>query len=832
MMENGGVARYPNAIMGMMARLGAAVHGNVLVRDSLGVLLCALPLLATATSLGNTPGLLFDFSGSGQAAWTCVQLLPLAFRRRYPQAAALSYVALTAVHLIVGPMMTLSDLFSLPMLYSAIVYDKPQRTHAYLVTAFVMGTAAAATVSWTSSFGPLFPGTATDDGSGFATYPDATYVLESRSMLITNFLTMCAMVYACLLSAIVIAYWQRARMATVRMMQERNAAIEAREQEERRIAALAERARIARDMHDVVAHTLSIIIVQSDGGRYAGAHDPDLARSTMRTIRHEAERAMHDMRRLLSVFGGTGSCGYDDIDVLVEQAKDASPDCIFTRVVQGKPDVARLSDQESGAAYHAVQESLTNVRKYAGPGVTTVIREDWHDDTFDITIEDDGRGAAAASDEHRAGYGLLGMRERVEAAGGHMTNGPKTGGGYAVSISLPLCPTGIGDVASPASHTDAPRNVRFMPSRVSPPTLPSLSNVAAACARFRSRHIDQAVPSSDGRRNMVERLSQWAERHYLLVDTAIAVMLLIWASYMLYASYGGFAAILASDAGTKTSYASEQLITVMMLAPLATRRRFPETSALAVAVFAALQLVFLIPVINVNVLALCSLYSAVLYGRKRAWLWTGIASIVDALLVGLKVGASTSGYFTLFDLFIGIRRGAPPSHFFGFSMLTTIAYAAGLALTCFGVIAAASWQRSSGTNVLVLQAREDALRAEQEKQRILAANMERDRIGAHIQEEVAQTLTMVIDQTDAGLRMLDGHAANGGSVSSADIAAAFEAIGSQGRAALAHMRQLLGVLRETGFSDADQGSSAPVLRLRPAKSLDEQLHDAADGATR
>lgn len=98
------------------------------------------------------------------------------------------------------------------------------------------------------------------------------------------------------------------------------------DQDERDIAALAERARIARDMHDVVAHTLSIIIVQSDGGRYAGTHDPAVARNTMETIRHESERALHDMQRLLGVFGGSPHADYNDIGNLVEQGAKRLPD--------------------------------------------------------------------------------------------------------------------------------------------------------------------------------------------------------------------------------------------------------------------------------------------------------------------------------------------------------------------------------------------------------------------------------------------------------------------------------------------------------------------------
>lgn len=131
--------------------------------------------------------------------------------------------------------------------------------------------------------------------------------------------------------------------------------------------------------------------------------------------------------------------------------------------------------------------------------------------------------------------------------------------------------------------------------------------------------------------------------------------------------------------------------------------------------------------------------------------------------------------------------------------------------------------RSSDSNVLVLQAREEALVAEQEKQRILAANMERDRISASIQAEVTATLNSVISQAVDGIHMLDSAEAQGKEPTADEISAAFKAIGEQGRAALKRMRELLGVLRETGFSDDAHAGSASELQLRPAAPLEEQL---------
>ena len=113
--------------------------------------------------------------------------------------------------------------------------------------------------------------------------------------------------------------------------------------------------------------------------------------------------------------------------------------------------------------------------------------------------------------------------------------------------------------------------------------------------------------------------------------------------------------------------------------------------------------------------------------------------------------------------------------------------------------------------------------AEQEKQRILAANMERDRISASIQAEVTATLNSVINQAVDGIRMLDRAEAQGKEPTADEISTAFKAIGEQGRAALKRMRELLGVLRETGFSDDTHAGSASELQLRPAAPLEEQL---------
>ena len=147
-----------------------------------------------------------------------------------------------------------------------------------------------------------------------------------------------------------------------------------------------------------------------------------------------------------------------------------------------------------------------------------------------------------------------------------------------------------------------------------------------------------------------------------------------------------------------------------------------------------------------------ALYSAVLYGRDKAWRWTGIAAISDSVLFGCKIFAAQTGYRSIFSMLTHSRPAyslaTTPAAFASAIMFMVISLA-----LCISATAMARWDRSSGSNALVLQAREEALRAEQAKQRILAANMERDRISESIQSEVTMTLTSVIDQAVAGLRI-------------------------------------------------------------------------------
>lgn len=857
-------------------RLLSWMHGHVFAGDLIITLAIGVLLFGVTGGITYNPGLLFDLKPSTQMAWEAAMLIPLLIRRWRPQTGALLCVALTLAHLIFGPCLLGADILALFMLYSVIVYGNPKNTKAFIILALTIGLLASALIAWTMTNGPLLTGGKVHTWSSWnGPNPNDIMVTEDTlgsiytgtSMsevagMMAQYMLALTPIEVCIISTIVMSFWHRARMATVRMMRERNEAIAARDQDERDIAALAERARIARDMHDVVAHTLSIIIMQSDGGRYAGTHDPAVARNTMETIRHESERALHDMQRLLGVFGGSPHADYNDIDNLVEQARTVSPDIRIQRSITGTASPEQLGEQASTASYHVVQEALTNIRKYAGPHVDVYIKESWNNDSFTVTVTDNGRGAAASIDGHTPGYGLLGMRERIESAGGSLQAGPRLGGGFEVMATLPYggkepatdetgeqyaseqsesCNTTAISSKAKLSDEAITRNIAVSISARIPnqPSEQTQETTQSAGRNYRSnalQHLRITAPNlrdllkslklesvelantSNARSsNWVERVSAWTQRHYVLMD-AVGALLLV-------ALLNPMSVSLFFDS-PRDMQLSRAIATCCVLA-LAVRRRFPETCALIVFVLSVVQLVFLGSIeVGHIVASLCALYSAVLYGREHAWRWTGLAAVTCSALMGLKIAADQHGYTTLFDAIaasVGLTKPVSATASSGAAFFTGVMYTVAVLMLCAGIMAWARWARSSDSNALVLQAREEALMAEQEKQRILAANMERDRISASIQAEVTATLNSVINQAVDGIRMLDRAEAQGKEPTADKISTAFKAIGEQGRAALKRMRELLGVLRETGFSDDTHAGSASELQLRPAAPLEEQL---------
>jgi signal transduction histidine kinase len=221
------------------------------------------------------------------------------------------------------------------------------------------------------------------------------------------------------------------------------AAIVAREEQEReRDRAVAdERRRIAREMHDVVAHSVSVMVVQAGGARRILDRDPARAVEAAERIEHAGRTALVEMRRLLGVLhpGEPDATvlpqpTLDAVDALVGRARDAGMPVEVEVAGERRP----LPAGAEVAVYRIVQEALTNALKHAG-GAATDVRLAWNDDALEVTIADRGRATPAAEAPLPSGsHGIVGMRERVRVYGGTLEAGPQPGGGFRVRARIPL----------------------------------------------------------------------------------------------------------------------------------------------------------------------------------------------------------------------------------------------------------------------------------------------------------------------------------------------------------------------------------------------------------
>jgi signal transduction histidine kinase len=211
------------------------------------------------------------------------------------------------------------------------------------------------------------------------------------------------------------------------------------EQQEQFQAAAIERERLARELHDVVAHSVSVMTVQSTAARRVIAEDPPRAAMALEAIERTGREAMAEMRRMVSVLrpGPAGEPlapqpGIDDLAALVEQMEAAGLQVEMH--VEGEPRRVPLAVGLS--AYRIVQEALTNTLKHAGPVKADVLLR-YAPGTVEIECSDGGGGAPAPAGDN-GGHGLAGMRERATLLGGAVAAGPRPEGGFRVKARLPL----------------------------------------------------------------------------------------------------------------------------------------------------------------------------------------------------------------------------------------------------------------------------------------------------------------------------------------------------------------------------------------------------------
>ncbi len=360
-------------------------------------------------------------------------------RQRFPVGAYTAALAIGIAQVIggIGPTFTKSplqptfaDAGILVLLYT-VAADRPRRISVPGLAA-CMTMFAAAVARW-------------NPGSGARAHP-------VEFALVTGVFYVLAPVTAWVLGDSM-AY-RRARLTG---LEERAVRAERERDVQAQIAAAAERARIARELHDVIAHNLSVMVAQADGARYAFDTQPVRSRQALAQIGDTGRQALAEMSHLLGVLRADAEApalapapGVAEIAQLVTQAREAGMSVSYTMEGASRPLPVGLSM----AAYRIVQEALTNVRKHAAPGTPAQVTLCYGQDELLVRVADDGLGPAGRPSSlprygpariagpvrpgGDRGQGLAGMRERAVIYGGTVQAGPRPGGGFEVSARLPL----------------------------------------------------------------------------------------------------------------------------------------------------------------------------------------------------------------------------------------------------------------------------------------------------------------------------------------------------------------------------------------------------------
>ena len=242
-------------------------------------------------------------------------------------------------------------------------------------------------------------------------------------------------------AALGLGLYSATRRAYLDGLRDRAEQLERERDQQGALAAAAERARITREMHDIVAHHLTVMVTLSDGAIAASAASPQRAAEVMGHVSATGRQALADTRRLLGVLRRPGSGDepedlapvpdLSDLDALVAGVRAAG--LATTLEVHGS--VPEVPAGVQLTVYRLVQEALTNTLKHGGPGARAAVRLHYLPGELRVDVEDDG---AARPGPVRAGGGLTGMRERVHAYGGDVRTGPRSGGGWQVRARLRL----------------------------------------------------------------------------------------------------------------------------------------------------------------------------------------------------------------------------------------------------------------------------------------------------------------------------------------------------------------------------------------------------------
>ena len=359
--------------------------------------LAADTLLALAVIAVSAIGVIAQHRAA-PAAFTVALAAPLVWRRRAPLPVFLAIAAIAFAQWFAGFALT-ADIALLVAIYTVAAHESRRRLA--LAAAILEIGIVLATVRWA----------------------------ESAELLVLVFLTGMAT------AASVLGVNVQTRRAYLAALEERAAQLEHQRDQQGRLAAAAERARIAREMHDIVAHNLSVMVALADGAGFMAGADPARSAGAMEQVSRTGRHALGEMRRLLGVLREGDSAelapqpGLADLDALLGQVRAAG--LPVTLETSGRP--VALGAGAGLTVYRLVQEALTNTLKHAGAEACATVRLRYEDDGIDVEVTDDGRGRAHVTD---SGQGLSGMRERAAVYGGAIDAGPRSGGGWRVHTRL------------------------------------------------------------------------------------------------------------------------------------------------------------------------------------------------------------------------------------------------------------------------------------------------------------------------------------------------------------------------------------------------------------
>jgi signal transduction histidine kinase len=374
------------------------------------LLVVALPQLFIDDPTYRHLGITFRAGSVVGVLLLAAETLPLTWRRRSPRAVLAVLTASAVVLLLAGFRPTVADLGLVVAVYSVAGHSS-RRSAVISGLAFLVALAALMVIA------------------------DLKYPQEQTQaqQYIVNFATFA---FAWFLGVL-----QRNRREHTAKLEALNRQLAEERESRARWAVSEERSRIARELHDVIAHAVSVMVVQAGAARRVADTRPEQARDAMTSIESTGRQALGEMRRLVGVLRhGDEPTSLDpqpsfaDVPALVEEARKAGLEVELD--VKGEP--RPLAAGVDLSAYRIVQEALTNVRKHAGPA-TVEVRVRYGPHSLHIEVTDDGRSVSDhASSNGNRGQGLIGMRERVALYGGKLEVGPRPHGGFRVLADLPL----------------------------------------------------------------------------------------------------------------------------------------------------------------------------------------------------------------------------------------------------------------------------------------------------------------------------------------------------------------------------------------------------------